>query len=214
MRGFPCRAASQPHQHPLHTSFYLVPGQGTPETHNKSIGMAGPGYSELVAHEAACLTSWTGQRRHRGGRAADEGERQRAVKVRRSPRARNSHAPACTLAAPLWHTPWPARHHHRCRDRPRVRPCMQHSRAPPPAPQQARRMPRKAQAQPPRAALFAQQGGVANAHRGRALVDGRPGTGALHRMPELDAPFPDGWAPPFPIGFAFLCPSLQSRHSH
>ena len=30
---------------------------------------------------------------------------------------------------------------------------------------------------------------------------------------ELDAPFPDGWATPFPIGFACLCPSLHSRHS-
>ena len=66
-------------------------------------------------------------------------QQQRAVKVRRSPRARNSHAPACTLEAPLWHTPWPARHHRPCRDRPRVRHCMHHLRAPPPAPQQARR---------------------------------------------------------------------------
>ena len=142
---------------------------------------------ELVAHEAVCLTSWTGQRRHRGGRAADEGERQRAVKVRRSPRARNCHAPACTLEAPLWHTRWPARHRRRCRDRPRVRPCMHHSRAPPPTPQQARRTPRKAQAQPPHAALFERQGGAANAHRERPLVDGRPGVGALHSLRTLCA---------------------------
>mgnify|MGYP001234792556 CR=1 FL=1 len=48
----------------------------------------------------------------------------------------------------------------------------------------------------------------------RALVDQHPGIGALHRLHELDAPFPDEWAPPFPIGFACLCPSSQSRHSH
>ena len=32
-------------------------------------------------------------------------------------------------------------------------------------------------------------------------------------MTELDAPFPDGWLPPFPIGFAFFCLSLLSLHS-
>ena len=47
-----------------------------------------------------------------------------------------------------------------------------------------------------------------------ALIDGRPGTDALDRLPELDAPVPDGWAPPFPVGFACLCPSSRSQHSH
>ena len=51
-------------------------------------------------------------------------------------------------------------------------------------------------------------------HHGRALVEGQPGIGALDHLTELDAPFPDGWAPPFPIGFAFFCLSLLSRHSH
>ena len=50
-------------------------------------------------------------------------------------------------------------------------------------------------------------------HLGRALVEGRPGIGALDCLTELDAPFPDGWLPPFPIGFAFFCLSLLSLHS-
>ena len=50
-------------------------------------------------------------------------------------------------------------------------------------------------------------------HLGRALVEGRPGIGALDCLTELDAPFPDGWPPPFPIGFAFFCLSLLSLHS-
>ena len=57
------------------------------------------------------------------------------------------------------------------------------------------------------------RGSSSQHHLGRARVEGRPGIGALDCLTELDAPFPDGWLPPFPIGFAFFCLSLLSLHS-
>ena len=65
---------------------------------------------------------------------------------------------------------------------------------------------------PQQAAVLRDKEEQAASHE-RALVDQQPGIGALHRLHELDAPFPDEWAPPFPIGFAFLCPSSRSQHS-
>ena len=142
------------------------------------------------------------------------GQRQRTVKVRRSPHGRNSRAPALAsrLLAHL-HPDASASPHAMLGV---VLACGIACTTYELRPRSLSRHGESSECAKPASSApvgFARQGGAANIHHGRALVDGRPGVGALHRFPELDAPFPDGWAPPFPIGFACLCPSLQSRHS-
>ena len=88
------------------------------------------------------------------------------------------------------------------------------SPAPPAAPRQARRGTLGCKATSLGRALSLRKGEQQpTPSRARSCRGATRDRCALDCLTELDAPFPDGWPPPFPIGFAFFCLSLLSLHS-
>ena len=164
---------------------------------------------------AAWLTLRMGERCRREHRAAKQAQLSRAEKVRRSLIVLKSTAPTRKLEG--------GQCAHACSRAPSVHAhpslcaactvLLTSSRPRPFGRIGARPRPEARQILAPQQAAVLRDKEEQAASHERALVDQQPGIGALHRLHELDAPFPDEWAPPFPIGFAFLCPSSRSQHS-